>query len=122
MDDDDDDERPFVSAYESSDEVRLVFSVNNSGHFQGYAKMCGAIGRVPAQTWEGAHRGIGGTFKMEWLCLYDLPFTKTTHLVNRLNGRGTRVYSHDHKLSLNSSVLSFSTNERHVFPLVQALS
>jgi hypothetical protein len=35
-----------------------------------------AIGRVPAQAWERAHRGIGGTFKMEWLCLFDLPFNK----------------------------------------------
>ena len=29
------------AAYISRDEVRLIFSVNNSGHFQGYAKMVG---------------------------------------------------------------------------------
>ena len=32
-------------AYDSCDEVRLVFSVNSSGYFQGYAKMASKIGK-----------------------------------------------------------------------------
>jgi len=88
-------ERKLNAAYESSDEVRLVFSVNNSGHFQGYAKMTSAIGHVPSQAWQGAHRGIGGTFKLEWLCLFDLPFSQTEHLENALNDRKPIKISRD---------------------------
>jgi hypothetical protein len=63
--------------------VILIFSVNMSGHFQGYAQMISAIGQRRANVWSEA--SWGGTFSVEWIQLYDLPFQKTLHLKNPLN-------------------------------------
>ncbi|CAK9871618.1 unnamed protein product [Sphagnum jensenii] len=75
-------------AFETCERVVLVFSVNMSSHFQGYARMASPIGRRRANIWSEANEGAnpwGGTFRVEWLCLYDLPFQKTVHLKNPLN-------------------------------------
>ncbi|CAM6081598.1 unnamed protein product [Calypogeia fissa] len=75
-------------AFETADRVLLVFSVNMSGHFQGYAQMTSPIGRRRATVWSEANQGAnpwGGSFSVEWLRLYDLPFQKTVHLKNPLN-------------------------------------
>ncbi|KAG6550718.1 hypothetical protein Mapa_007815 [Marchantia paleacea] len=75
-------------AYESSERVLLVFSVNMSGHFQGYAQMASPIGRRRANVWTEGNEGTnpwGGSFRVEWLRLHDLPFQKTVHLKNPLN-------------------------------------
>lgn len=73
---------------QTSERVTLVFSVNMSSHFQGYARMTSPIGRRRANIWSEANEGAnpwGGTFRVEWLRLYDLPFQKTVHLKNPLN-------------------------------------
>ncbi|KAG0584085.1 hypothetical protein KC19_3G183700 [Ceratodon purpureus] len=75
-------------AFETSEKVVLVFSVNMSSHFQGYAHMTSPIGQRRANIWSEANEGAnpwGGTFHVEWLRLYDLPFQKTVHLKNPLN-------------------------------------
>eukprot|EP00238_Polyblepharides_amylifera_P003280 CAMPEP_0196592464 /NCGR_PEP_ID=MMETSP1081-20130531/72818_1 /TAXON_ID=36882 /ORGANISM="Pyramimonas amylifera, Strain CCMP720" /LENGTH=317 /DNA_ID=CAMNT_0041916175 /DNA_START=82 /DNA_END=1032 /DNA_ORIENTATION=- len=72
-------------AYYSADKVYLVFSVNSSHHFQGYARMVSPIlDRQNSTMWEGDVH-IGGTFKISWQRLYDLPFTQCFHLRNPLN-------------------------------------
>lgn len=76
---------PFFQAAES---VILIFSVNQSGHFQGYARMASPIGRSKSSQWsenEGGGGPWGGDFAVEWLQLYDLSFSKTLHLRNPLN-------------------------------------
>lgn len=73
---------------QTSEQVILVFSVNMSGHFQGYAQMTTPIGRRRANVWTEANDGAnpwGGSFGVEWHRLYDLPFQKTVHLKNPLN-------------------------------------
>lgn len=73
---------------QTSEKVVLVFSVNMSSHFQGYALMSSPIGQRRANIWSEANEGAnpwGGTFHVEWLRLYDLPFQKTVHLKNPLN-------------------------------------
>ena len=65
-------------------EVLLVFSVNGSGHFQGYARMETPIGRAKGR-WTGDAGALGGTFGIQWECLYDLPFSATSHMCNPLN-------------------------------------
>lgn len=73
---------------QTSERVVLVFSVNMSSHFQGYARMSSPIGRRRANIWSEANEGAnpwGGTFRVEWLRLHDLPFQKTVHLKNPLN-------------------------------------
>ncbi|KAL3684080.1 hypothetical protein R1sor_002102 [Riccia sorocarpa] len=75
-------------AYETSKRVLLIFSVNMSGHFQGYAQMTSPIGRRRANVWTEGNEGAnpwGGSFRVEWLRLHDLPFQKTVHLKNPLN-------------------------------------
>ncbi|RDY02714.1 30-kDa cleavage and polyadenylation specificity factor 30, partial [Mucuna pruriens] len=75
-------------AFHNSGSVILIFSVNMSGSFQGYAQMMSSIGRGRDNVWsEGTGKGNpwGRSFKVKWLCLNDLPFHKTLHLKNPLN-------------------------------------
>lgn len=75
-------------AFESAEKVLLIFSVNMSGHFQGYAQMVSPIGQRRASVWNETNSGAnpwGGTFHVEWIRMYDLPFQKTVHLRNPLN-------------------------------------
>jgi hypothetical protein len=65
-------------------EVILIFSVNNSGHFQGYGRMSSRIGTKVSRVWHGAVR-CGGLFRVEWLSVKSLPFEQTQHLRNPLN-------------------------------------
>ncbi|MED6131318.1 hypothetical protein PIB30_008651 [Stylosanthes scabra] len=75
-------------AFHNSDSVILIFSVNMSGCFQGYAQMTSSIGWRRDNVWnEGSGKGNpwGRSFKVKWLRLNDLPFHKTLHLKNPLN-------------------------------------
>ncbi|KAG4972972.1 hypothetical protein JHK87_029793 [Glycine soja] len=75
-------------AYHNSGSVILIFSVNMSGSFQGYAQMMTSIGRGRDNAWSegtGKSNPWGRSFKVKWLCLNDLPFHKTLHLKNPLN-------------------------------------
>ncbi|KAL5164929.1 Zinc finger CCCH domain-containing protein 45 [Glycine soja] len=75
-------------AYHNSDSAILIFSVNMSGSFQGYAQMMTSIGRGRDNAWsEGTSKSNpwGRSFKVKWMCLNDLPFHKTLHLKNPMN-------------------------------------
>eukprot|EP00854_Cymbomonas_tetramitiformis_P014707 gene14707-17381_t len=71
-------------AFFSAEKVYLIFSVNMSHHFQGYARMFSPIGYGDKPDWCG-DVGVGGSFKIRWQSLYDLPFRETGHLTNPLN-------------------------------------
>ncbi|MCL7031245.1 hypothetical protein MKW94_006503 [Papaver nudicaule] len=76
-------------AFDNSGKVILIFSVNMSGFFQGYARMMSSIGWRRENVWSEASGGTipwGRTFKVKWLQLQNLPFQKTLHLKNPLNG------------------------------------
>ncbi|KAI9082721.1 hypothetical protein K1719_035295 [Acacia pycnantha] len=75
-------------AFHNSIKVILIFSVNSSGYFQGYAQMMSSVGCKRDNVWcEGSGKGNpwGRSFKVKWLQLNDLPFHKTLHLKNPLN-------------------------------------
>ncbi|XP_068305954.1 uncharacterized protein [Pyrus communis] len=75
-------------AFHNSGKVILIFSVNMSGAFQGYAQMMSSVGWRRDNVWsQGSSRSNpwGRSFKVEWLRLNDLPFQKTLHLKNPLN-------------------------------------
>ncbi|KAF7810238.1 YTH domain-containing protein 1 isoform X1 [Senna tora] len=75
-------------AFHNSIKVILIFSVNMSGYFQGYAQMMSPIGWKRDNVWsEGSSKSNpwGRSFKVKWLQLNDLPFHKTLHLRNPLN-------------------------------------
>ncbi|XP_054613381.1 3'-5' RNA helicase YTHDC2 [Dunckerocampus dactyliophorus] len=63
-------------------EVILIFSVQGSGHFQGYARMSSIISHTNCQDW--GLTGLGGVFSVEWLCKKSLPFRCTQHILNPL--------------------------------------
>eukprot|EP00240_Pyramimonas_obovata_P013845 CAMPEP_0118955430 /NCGR_PEP_ID=MMETSP1169-20130426/59954_1 /TAXON_ID=36882 /ORGANISM="Pyramimonas obovata, Strain CCMP722" /LENGTH=197 /DNA_ID=CAMNT_0006903275 /DNA_START=194 /DNA_END=784 /DNA_ORIENTATION=- len=77
-------ERKLNEAYYSAEAVYLIFSVNMSHHFQGYARMISPIGHRGSSMWEG-DVSIGGQFRVAWQCLYDLSFNQTLHIRNPLN-------------------------------------
>lgn len=73
---------------QNSGKVILIFSVNMSGFFQGYAQMMSSVGWRRDNVWSqgnGKSNPWGRSFKVKWLCLNDLPFQKTLHLKNPLN-------------------------------------
>ncbi|KAL4341013.1 hypothetical protein GQ457_08G027730 [Hibiscus cannabinus] len=75
-------------AFHNSGSVILVFSVNMSGFFQGYAQMISSVGWRRDNVWsQGSGKGNpwGRNFKVKWLCLNHLLFQKTLHLKNPLN-------------------------------------
>ncbi|KAB2018200.1 hypothetical protein ES319_D08G213100v1 [Gossypium barbadense] len=75
-------------AFHNSGCVILIFSVNMSGFFQGYAQMMSSVGWRRDNVWsQGSGKGNpwGRSFKVKWLCLNHLPFQKTLHLKNPLN-------------------------------------
>ncbi|KAG5588886.1 hypothetical protein H5410_039400 [Solanum commersonii] len=75
-------------AFHNSSKVILIFSVNMSGYFQGYAEMISSVGLRRDQVWSqgnGSRNPWGRSFKVNWLRLYDLPFQRTLHLKNPWN-------------------------------------
>ncbi|MCO5562154.1 hypothetical protein L7F22_015780 [Adiantum nelumboides] len=72
-------------AFDSCDNVILIFSVNETGHFQGCARMMSKIGViVGGGGWKYAHgtAHYGRNFRLKWLKLCELSFNKTRHLRN----------------------------------------
>lgn len=75
-------------AFHNSSKVILIFSVNMSGYFQGYAQMISPVGLTRDQVWSqgnGGRNPWGRSFEVNWLRLYDLPFQRTLHLKNPWN-------------------------------------
>lgn len=97
---------------QNSDKVILIFSVNMSGFFQGYAQMMSSVGWRRDNVWSqgsGKNNPWGRSFKVKWLQLNDLPFQKTLHLKNPLNDYKPVKISRDCQVSFLLSVFfSFS--------------
>ncbi|XP_075508648.1 uncharacterized protein LOC142545372 isoform X2 [Primulina tabacum] len=73
---------------QNSSKVILIFSVNMSRFFQGYAQMISSVGWRRDNIWSqggGNNNPWGRSFKVKWLCLHDLPFQSTLHLKNPWN-------------------------------------
>ncbi|GAB4856960.1 hypothetical protein Ancab_014878 [Ancistrocladus abbreviatus] len=81
-------ERILEEAFHNSARVILIFSVNMSGFFQGYAQMVSSVSWRRDNVWtqgSGGNNPWGHSFKVKWLRLNNLPFHKTLHLKNPLN-------------------------------------
>ena len=74
---------------QNKERVLLIFSVNESKAFQGFARMLSPTGTKEAASWvareDGTNNEWGGGFAVEWLAMHDLPFTQVEHLHNPLN-------------------------------------
>jgi len=73
-------------AFRGKGAVILVFSVNRSGAFQGFARMRSVTGKAKAST--DPFDGFGKLFDVEWLRAIDVQADNVSHLENSLdNGR-----------------------------------
>eukprot|EP00929_Paragymnodinium_shiwhaense_P040681 TRINITY_DN21207_c0_g1_i1.p1 TRINITY_DN21207_c0_g1~~TRINITY_DN21207_c0_g1_i1.p1 ORF type:complete len:361 (+),score=73.18 TRINITY_DN21207_c0_g1_i1:68-1150(+) len=72
-------------AFATAPAVILVFSVQRSNAFQGYALMRSRIGRPRSASYD-PFNGFGRLFDVEWLRLHDLPYREVSNLCNSLNG------------------------------------
>ncbi|XP_057298801.1 YTH domain-containing protein 1-like [Hydractinia symbiolongicarpus] len=83
-------ERKLNDAYRHSTNVILVYSVKESGRFQGFARLASESRHdgipVPWVLPPGFDRRIlGGTFKIDWLNRKDVPFSQCANLRNPWN-------------------------------------
>jgi hypothetical protein len=77
-------------AFQEFRNVILIFSVKESGRFQGFARLSSESSHehrpVPWVLPPGLNsKVLGGVFSIDWICCNDLPFSKTVHLFNPLN-------------------------------------
>ncbi|XP_067295893.1 3'-5' RNA helicase YTHDC2 [Pseudorasbora parva] len=76
-------EHKLTRAFQDSSAVFLIFSVQGSGHFQGYARMTSAISGERCLDWGSV--GLGGVFEVEWVRKESLAFQLTQQLLNPWN-------------------------------------
>ncbi|NWW53138.1 YTDC2 helicase, partial [Pedionomus torquatus] len=76
-------ERKLNRAFWESSMVYLIFSVQGSGRFQGFARMASEAGCEKSQDWGSA--AFGGVFKVEWIQKESIPFQLAQHLLNPWN-------------------------------------
>ncbi|XP_052279613.1 3'-5' RNA helicase YTHDC2-like isoform X2 [Dreissena polymorpha] len=74
-------EKRLNKAFQEGHIVYLIFSLQGSGHFQGYAKMSSIIGTEKSYDYNGQ----GGVFSVDWVKRANLPFQMTHHLLNPWN-------------------------------------
>ncbi|CAD7963638.1 unnamed protein product [Amoebophrya sp. A120] len=72
--------------------VVLLFSVNMSGSFQGYARM---VGKCGASKSHDPFNGFGSLFDIKWLKLHDLDFNDVAHVTNEWNNQLSVKISRD---------------------------
>jgi len=77
-------EQRLDEAYRTAPAVILIFSVNRSDAFQGYACMRSPIGKPRSRSID-PFNGFGRLFDVEWLRLHDLPYHEVESLRNPLN-------------------------------------
>ena len=75
-------EKKLQQAASVSKNVYLIFSVQTSGHFQGYARI---VGLQPALGSNPNCSSTSGVIRVEWLKRANLPFQRCHHLYNPWN-------------------------------------
>ncbi|XP_019626700.1 PREDICTED: YTH domain-containing protein 2-like [Branchiostoma belcheri] len=76
-------EKKLNKAFKDCQNVYLVFSVQGSGHFQGYARMASSISKDKVPEFSSA--SLGGAFQIEWIKRMSIPFQAAHHLLNPWN-------------------------------------
>uniref|UniRef100_A0A3B5MLE6 RNA helicase n=1 Tax=Xiphophorus couchianus TaxID=32473 RepID=A0A3B5MLE6_9TELE len=76
-------ETKLTQAFLANSFIILIFSVQGSGHFQGYARMTSVVSQESCQDW--GFMGLGGVFSVEWIHKESLPFPFTQHILNPWN-------------------------------------
>uniref|UniRef100_A0A3Q1BZP0 RNA helicase n=1 Tax=Amphiprion ocellaris TaxID=80972 RepID=A0A3Q1BZP0_AMPOC len=107
-------ETKLTKAFLENSLIILIFSVQGSGHFQGYAHMTSAISQESCQDW--GFMGLGGMFSVEWIHKESLPFQYTQHILNSWNNNKMVQISRDGTLEpcpglLNHQILNSIENQ-----------
>lgn len=76
-------EKKLNKAFKESKKVILIFSVQGSGHFQGFAQMTSPISREKCR--EFGSNLLTGSFSVTWMKCVDVPFQHAHHLINPWN-------------------------------------
>ncbi|KAI3362257.1 hypothetical protein L3Q82_012222, partial [Scortum barcoo] len=90
-------ETKLAKAFMENNLIVLIFSVQGSGHFQGYARMTSGIIQESCQDW--GFMGLGGVFSVEWIHKESLPFPCTQHILNPWNDNKKVQISRDGQVS-----------------------
>ncbi|CAG8623408.1 25203_t:CDS:10, partial [Racocetra persica] len=73
-------------AFRNSKRVILIFSVNNSRHFQGFCLMESDVGTIKHASWTDiSGASLGGNFSVRWLKIGNLSFERTHNIRNPWN-------------------------------------
>ncbi|KAK1444586.1 YTH domain containing protein [Babesia gibsoni] len=76
----------FIEAFKRYEHVVLVFSGNESGGFQGYAKMMTLpIPGLYAGIWGSFHAKLGDNFRVKWIKQCSVEFDVLKHVTNPYN-------------------------------------
>uniref|UniRef100_A0A1A7XDF5 RNA helicase n=1 Tax=Iconisemion striatum TaxID=60296 RepID=A0A1A7XDF5_9TELE len=86
-------ETKLTKAFMGNNLIILIFSVQGSGHFQGYAHMTSTVSQESCQDW--GFVGLGGVFSVEWVHKESLPFHLTHHILNPWNDNNRVQISRD---------------------------
>lgn len=77
-------ETKLTKAFLENSAIILIFSVQGSGHFQGYARMMSVVSQEEScQDW--GLMELGGVFSVEWIHKENIPFQCTQHILNPWN-------------------------------------
>ncbi|GAB1605067.1 3'-5' RNA helicase YTHDC2-like isoform X2 [Argonauta hians] len=76
-------EKKLNKAFQDGKTVYLIFSIQGSGCFQGYAKMASSFSKDRSA--EHSMPGVGATCIVEWLKRGNIPFQSVQHLSNPWN-------------------------------------
>lgn len=79
-----------TQAFKEARNVLLIYSVNESGKFAGFARMSAASRRdIPQPPWvlppSISSKALGGVIEIDWICRKELSFNCTSHLYNSWN-------------------------------------
>lgn len=85
-----------AEAYAKSDHVVIIFSANQTGHFQGYGRMDSLPSReLQPGLWGQMSNRLGDNFKVRWLKQCCLPFSQVQDMKNDLNSGSPLQKSRD---------------------------
>lgn len=85
-----------IEAFVQKSNVILLFSVNKSAKFQGFARMESNIQNYQSQYWKDKDMiKLGGVFKIRWLKHSELSFAKVGNYKNPLNNNDPIKKSRD---------------------------
>ena len=83
-------EKKLSQSYRQHKNIILLFSVRESGRFQGFARLASDVKRSgPSIQWHLPHginaNSLGGIFRLQWVCKDDLEFSKCQDVSNPWN-------------------------------------